>query len=367
MKKINFYSGPSILPQEVLDGCKAAIEDFAGMGLSLLEISHRAKPFMDVMDSARALVRELMGLSDEYEVLYLQGGASTQFYMIPYNLLDTDNTAGYIDTGTWAHGALEEAKLFGNVHVIASSRPSNYDHIPKALDMGDRRPKYIHITTNNTIYGTQWSIEEIKLLREETDILVADMSSDIFSRDIDYSLFDVIYAGTQKNMGIAGATVVVIKKSILGKVHRPIPKMIDYSVQIENGSMKNTPSVFAVYASYLTLQWIRKQGLQNIYETNKRKSQKLYHALDSSTAFFGNVVKSDRSMMNVTFSLKDKNLEAQFSALAKELGIVGIEGHRTVGGFRASVYNAMPESGVDVLIRAMKEFEKETPPASTSL
>ena len=356
MKKINFYSGPSILPQEVLDGCKAAIDDFAGMGLSILEISHRAKPFVDVMDGARSLVKELMGLSDDYEVLYLQGGASTQFFMIPYNLLDADDTAGYVDTGTWAHGALEEAKLFGTVHVIASSKDSNYDHIPKALDLGDRRPKYIHITTNNTIYGTQWSTEEIKILRGESDILVADMSSEIFSQEIDYRLFDVIYAGAQKNMGIAGATVVVIKKSILGKIHRPIPKMIDYRVQIENGSMKNTPSVFAVYASYLTLQWIKKQGLTNIYATNTHKAQKLYEAIDKSGVFFGNVAKGDRSMMNVCFSLRDRSLEAKFSTFAKERGIVGIEGHRSVGGFRASLYNAMPESSVDVLISAIQDF-----------
>ena len=356
MKKINFYSGPSILPQEVLDGCKAAIDDFAGMGLSLLEISHRAKPFVEVMDGARALIKEMMGLGDDYEVLYLQGGASTQFYMIPYNLLDTADTAGYIDTGTWAHGALEEAKLFGNVHLIASSKDSSYDHIPKQWDLGDRRPKYIHITTNNTIYGTQWSIEEIKMLRAETDIIVADMSSDIFSRDIDYSLFDVIYAGAQKNMGVAGATVVVIKKSVLGHIHRPIPKMIDYRVQIENGSMKNTPAVFPVYASYLTLQWIKKQSLSKIYETNKRKAQKLYEAIDGSGIFFGNVAREDRSMMNVCFSLKDKSREAAFSAFTKERGVVGIEGHRSVGGFRASIYNAMPESGVDVLITAMNEF-----------
>ena len=357
MKKINFYSGPSILPQEVLDQCKAAIDDFAGMGLSILEISHRAKPFVDVMDGARSLIKELMGLGDDYEVLYLQGGASTQFYMIPYNLLDTNDTAGYIDTGTWAHGALNEAKLFGNVHVIGSSQLSNYDHIPKQWDMGDRRPKYIHITTNNTIYGTQWSTEEIKMLRAETDILVGDMSSDIFSRDIDYSLFDVIYAGAQKNMGIAGATVVVIKKSILGKIHRPIPKMIDYQVQIESGSMKNTPSVFAVYASYLTLQWIKKQKLQNIYDLNIRKARKLYDAIDSSDTFVGNVAKEDRSMMNICFSMKDKSRDAEFSVFAKERGIEGIEGHRSVGGFRASVYNAMPESGVDILLQAMRDFE----------
>jgi phosphoserine aminotransferase len=206
MKKINFYSGPSILPQEVLDQAKAAIDDFAGTGLSILEISHRAKPFVEVMNGARALVKELMGLGDEYEVLYLHGGASSQFHMIPYNLLDPTETAGYIDTGTWAHGALTEAKLFGNVHVIASSKDSHYDHIPKEWDLSSKPYKYIHITTNNTIYGAQWDVDSIRKLRAHTEILIGDMSSDIFSREIDYSLFDVIYAGAQKNMGIAGTT-----------------------------------------------------------------------------------------------------------------------------------------------------------------
>jgi len=357
MKIQNFYAGPSILPQEVLDQCKAAIDNFAGLGLSILEISHRADEFVKVINDARSLVKELMGLGDEYEVLYMQGGASTQFYMIPYNLLDTTDTAGYVDTGTWAHGALEEAKLFGHVQVIGSSQLSNYDHIPKQLNIGDRRPKYIHITTNNTIYGTQWSIDEIKLLRGETDILIADMSSDIFSREIDYSMFDVIYAAAQKNIGIAGATIVVIKKSVLGQIHRPIPKMVDYRVQIEAAPMKNTPSVFAVYASYLMLEWTKKQGLQNIYAANAHKAHKLYDAIDSSGLFKGNVAKEDRSLMNVCFTMKDKAQEPKFSAYAKERGIVGIEGHRSVGGFRASIYNAMPESGVDALIQAMKDFE----------
>ena len=356
MKKINFYSGPSILPQEVLDQTKAAIDDFAGTGLSILEISHRAKPFVDVMNGARSLVKELMGLGDEYEVLYLHGGASSQFHMIPYNLLDTNETAGYIDTGTWAHGALTEAKLFGNVHVIASSKDSNYDHIPKEWDLSSKPYKYIHITTNNTIYGAQWDVDSIRKLRAHTDILIGDMSSDIFSHEIDYSLFDVIYAGAQKNMGIAGTTVVVIRKSILGTITRAIPKMLDYRVHIEAESMKNTPSVFAVYASYLTLQWIKKQGLQNISAANVRKAAKLYDAIDSSDLFVGNVAKEDRSMMNVCFVMKDKSLEAGFSALAKSKGILGIEGHRSVGGFRASIYNAMPESGIDVLIAAMKEY-----------
>ena len=357
MKKINFYSGPSILPPEVLEQSKAAIDDFAGMGLSILEISHRAKPFVDVMDGARALVLELLGLGSEYEVLYLQGGASSQFYMIPYNLLDTNETAGYIDTGTWANGALNEAKLFGKVHVMASSQSSTYDHIPKVWDASAAPYKYIHITTNNTIYGTQWSAVDMMKLRQHADILVADMSSEIFSRQMDYSMFDLIYAGAQKNMGIAGATAVIVKKSILKKIQRAIPKMIDYNIQIENGSMKNTPSVFAVYVSYLTLQWIKKQGLQNIYAANDRKAKRLYEALDSSKVFFGNVAREDRSMMNVTFSMHDKSRDEEFSTFARERGILGIEGHRSVGGFRASIYNAMPESGVDALIQAMKDFE----------
>ena len=356
MKKVNFYSGPSILPQEVLEQCKAAIDDFAGTGLSILEISHRSKPFVEVMEGARSLIKELMNLGDDYEVLYLHGGGSSQFYMVPYNLLDTDDTAGYIDTGTWAHGALTEAKLFGNVHVIATSKDSNYDHIPKDWDLSAKPYKYIHITTNNTIYGTQWDIDSIQKLRSQTDCLVADMSSDIFSREIDYSMFDLIYAGAQKNMGIAGATIVVVKKSILGAVKRQIPKMLDYRVHIESGSMKNTPSVFAVNASYLTLQWIKKQGPQNIFATNQRKAAKLYDAIDDSGLFVGNVAKEDRSMMNVCFVMNDKSLEAKFTEWAKSKGIVGIEGHRSVGGFRASIYNAMPESGIDTLIAAMDEF-----------
>lgn len=357
MNKINFYSGPSILPLSVLEQAKAAIDDFAGMGLSILEISHRAKPFVAVMDGARAMIKELMGLSDDYEVLYLQGGASSQFHMVPYNLLNGTETAGYIDTGTWAHGALTEARLFGEVHVIASSKESNYDHIPKNWDMSGKPYKYIHITTNNTIYGTQWDIGSLQRLRSQTDILVADMSSDIFSREIDYSMFDLIYAGAQKNAGVAGATIVVVRKSILGSVKWTLPKMIDYRVHIENASMKNTPSVFAVYCSYLVLNWIKEQGLKNLYLHNERKAQCLYEAIDDSKIFKGNVAKEDRSMMNVCFTAYDRALEPKFSELAKTKGLVGIEGHRSVGGFRASIYNAMPESGVEALIGAMKEFE----------
>lgn len=364
MKKINFYSGPAILPQEVVEKAKAALDDFAGTGLSILEISHRAKPFVEVMDGARALVKELMSLNDDYEVLFLQGGASTQFYMIPYNLLNEDETAAFYDTGTWAHGALEEAKNFGKIKVIGSSADANYSFIPKVgADSGHELKgyKYVHITTNNTIYGTQWSIEEIAKLRPQVSCLVGDMSSDIFSREIDYTQFDLIYAGAQKNMGAAGTTLVVVKKSILGKVRRAIPKMIDYHVQIENGSMKNTPSVFAVYISYLTLQWIKERGIKSIATTNGLKAQKLYNAIDNSDIFEGTVAEDNRSEMNVCFKIVVDNaseLEKQFSVFAKERGIVGIEGHRSVGGFRASVYNAMPESGIDTLISAMRDFEQ---------
>ena len=334
-----------------------AIQDFEGTGLSILEISHRAAPFVAVMDSARAMVRMMMGLNDDYEVLFLQGGASSQFYMLPYNLLDATETAGYIDTGTWAHGALTEAKLFGKVHTIASSEQSSYDHIPKQWDISAAPYKYIHITTNNTIYGTQCAVEDIKRLRQHTGILIADMSSDIFSRDIDYSLFDVIYAGAQKNIGIAGTTLVVLRKSILGNVHRAIPKMVDYRIHIENGSMKNTPSVFAVYVSYLTLQWLQQQGLSAIFAHNKLKAQKLYEAIDSSALYEGTVATEDRSMMNICWRMKDRNLEKPFLEYVKQYGIVGIEGHRSVGGFRASIYNAMSLSGVQVLLDAMHTFQ----------
>ncbi|MFN8308930.1 MAG: 3-phosphoserine/phosphohydroxythreonine transaminase [Chitinophagales bacterium] len=362
MPKLNFYSGPAILPETVKQQAIAAIHNFAGTGLSILEISHRAKPFVEVMEEARALTRKLMGLNDEYSVLFLQGGASSQFYMIPYNLLRKNETAIYFDTGTWAHGALIEAQLFGKVHVACSSKSSNYNHIPKEWDLGAERPRYAHITTNNTIYGTQWSISELNRLKaalpKET-LLVADMSSDIFSRQIDYSAFDLIYAGAQKNMGIAGATMVAVRKSILRENVLPMPKMVDYKVHIENDSMKNTPSVFAVYVSWLTLKWIAAQGIENLSEANERKAMALYHVIDQSGIFKGTVNKADRSMMNVCFVSGDAAVDQAFLAFAKQRDMVGLEGHRSVGGFRASIYNAMPESGVQQLIAAIRDFEKE--------
>ncbi len=361
MKKINFYSGPAILPEEVLQQAQEGIKDFAGTGLSILEISHRSKEFVKVMDETVALVKELMQLNSDREVLFLQGGGSSQFFMVPMNLLNENETAAYLDTGQWAHNAIEEAKNFGNIHVAGSSREANYTYVPK-LASGEWQEangeyKYLHLTTNNTVYGTQLFTNHALFNTQYS--LIADMSSDIFSRQLDFNRFDLIYAGAQKNFGCAGTTMVVVNKNILGRVKRKIPKMLDYRVHIEKQSMHNTPSVFAVYVSYLTLQWIKKQGLATLEEKNISKAKKLYDAIDASSLFEGMVAKEDRSLMNVCFSINDKLLEEKFLAFASGKGIVGIKGYRTVGGFRASIYNAMPESGVDVLVETMKEFEKE--------
>jgi phosphoserine aminotransferase len=352
MKKLNFYSGPAILPEEVLLQAAEAIKDFAGTGLSILEISHRSKEFVKVMEEGRALVKELMQLNDNYEVLFLQGGGSSQFYLVPLNLLNENETASYFDTGQWAHSAMEEAKNFGNVHVCCSSEEKNYTYIPKEYSVPDDS-KYLHITSNNTVYGTQFH-----WWPEAKCPVVADMSSDIFSRQLDFSNFDLIYAGAQKNMGPAGTTLVLINKNILGKVNRKMPRMADYRLQIEKQSMLNTPSVFAVYVSWLTLKWIKQQGLKSIEERNVRKAKKLYDAIDASSLFTGTVAREDRSLMNVCFGMIDKQLEETFLDFAAKEGIAGIKGYRTVGGFRASIYNAMPEAGVDKLIEVMKEFER---------
>ncbi|MDB5284368.1 MAG: 3-phosphoserine/phosphohydroxythreonine aminotransferase [Bacteroidota bacterium] len=357
MKKINFYSGPAILPEEVLEQSQMAIRDFAGTGLSILEISHRSKEFIKVMEEARALVKELLQLKEDREVLFLQGGGSSQFYMVPLNLLGDGETASYFDTGQWAHGAMEEAKNFGKVQIACSSRDQNYDHIPKNYSINPEA-KYLHITSNNTVFGTQFH-----WWPEAKCPVVADMSSDIFSRQLDFNRFDLIYAGAQKNMGPAGATLVVVNKNLLGKVNRKMPKMADYRVHIDKDSMHNTPSVFAVYVCWLTLKWIKQQGLKTIEEKNMRKAKNLYDAIDASSLFEGSVARDDRSLMNVCFRI-DKNLsnaatvEEKFLQYANEQGMVGIKGYRTVGGFRASIYNAMPESGVQALVEVMKEFER---------
>lgn len=357
MSKINFYAGPAILPQEVLQQAQEAVKDFAGTGLSILEISHRSKEFVKIMDEARALVRELMQLNDEREVLFLHGGGLSQFHMVPMNLLNENETASYFDTGTWAHGAIEEAKLFGKVHIACSSKEKNYNYIPKDISIAPDS-KYVHVTSNNTIYGTQLNPSDYSPISTYHS-LVADMSSDIFSRELDYNQFDLIYAAGQKNVGAAGVTIVVVNKNILGKVDRKIPRMLDYRLHIEKESMLNTPSVFAVYVSYLTLQWIKKEGIKAIEERNNRKAKKLYDAIDASSLFNGNVTKEDRSVMNVCFTMKDQSLEKKFAEYTLAKGIVGIDGHRSVGGFRASIYNALPESAVDVLVDAIKKFESK--------
>ena len=347
----NFNSGPSVLPREVFEQASRAILDFNGTGLSILEIGHRTSLFQDVLDEALATTRELMGLDEEHEILFLHGGASTQFFQVPMNLLNERETAAYLDCGTWGTKAIKEAKLFGNVDVVGSSKDKNYTYIPKDLII-PAGAKYFHYTTNNTIEGTQ--MHEIP----ETDVpLVADMSSDILSRAMDFNRFDLIYAGAQKNIGAAGVNMVIVKKDILGKVERKLPTMMDYRQHIEAGSVLNTPPVFAIYVCMLTLRWLKEQGgVAAIEKINDQKAALLYDTLDSLPIFRPTVAKEDRSKMNVVFVMDDKAMEKEFLTTCKENGMVGIQGHRTAGGFRASMYNAMPLESVRVLTELMKEF-----------
>lgn len=351
--KYNFYAGPAILPQEVMQEAAQAVIDFNGMGFSLLEISHRTKEFIAVMDEAVALVKELLNVSDEYEVLFLAGGASLQFAMAPMNLLDDNMKAAYTDTGTWASKAIKDGKLYGKVDVIASSKEANYSYIPKGYDI-DPTYRYLHITSNNTIFGTQYAS-----FPETSVPLVSDMSSDIFSREFDVNKFDLIYAGAQKNMGPAGTTLVIVKKSALGKVGRQIPAMMNYQNHIEAGSMYNTPPVFPVYVSMLTLRWIKKNGgVAGIQKRNEAKAAALYGEIERNNLFYTPTALDDRSKMNVCFLLHDKDKEKQFLDQCKSAGCIGLEGHRSVGGFRASIYNAMTMEGVGQLISIMQDFEK---------
>lgn len=354
MKKYNFYSGPAILPQEVFEQAANAVRDFNGMGLSLIEISHRSKEFEAVVNEANALVKELFELNDEWHVLWLQGGASLQFCMIPMNCLGEGETAAYLETGVWAQKAIKEAKLFGNVNVVASSKDTNFNYIPKDYTM-PTDAKYFHITTNNTIYGSQ-----LHKMPNSPVPLVGDMSSDIFSHVIDANKFDLIYAGAQKNIGTAGATLVLIKDKMLGKVKRQIPTMLDYRVHIKDGSLHNTPSVFAIYVSMLNLRWLKAQGgVKAIQKHNDEKAAKLYKEIDTNPLFDGVVAKEDRSKMNVTWTINRPELEEAFSKYAKENGLIGLNGHRSVGGFRASIYNAMPMEGVDTLVQVMRSFAEK--------
>ena len=354
MKKHNYSAGPCILPQEVFEKSAQAILNFNDSGLSLLEISHRSKDFVAVMEEARALVLELLDLKGKgYQAIFLGGGASLEFLMVPYNLLKENGKAAYLDTGTWASAAIKEAKFFGETTVVASSKEQNYNHIPKGYTI-PADADYFHCTSNNTIFGTQ--MKEFP----STDIpLVCDMSSDIFSRKLDFSKFDIIYAGAQKNMGPAGTTLVVIKEEILGKTGRTIPSMLDYAKHIKADSMYNTPPVFPVYASLLTLQWLKKLGgIEAIEKINDAKAALLYAEIDRNPLFRGTAAVEDRSNMNATFLLNDESHAAKFDEMWKAAGISGLPGHRSVGGYRASMYNALPLESVQVLVDVMKELEK---------
>ena len=353
MKKHNFSAGPCILPQEVLLKASEAVMDFNGSGLSLIEISHRSKDFVEVMENARNLALEILGLENKgYKALFLQGGASMQFLMTAYNLLD--KKAGYLNTGTWSSKAIKEAKLFGDVVEVGSSKDENFNYIPKGYSVPEGLD-YLHLTSNNTIFGTQ-----IKKFPKTDAPLVCDMSSDIFSRQLDFSQFDLIYAGAQKNMGPAGATLVVIKEEVLGKVSRQIPSMLDYAVHISKDSMFNTPPVFAVYTSMLTLEWLKsKGGISAIEEINEKKAQLVYSEIDLNPLFEGFAKKEDRSHMNATFNLVDDRLKETFDSMVKEAGINGINGHRSVGGYRASMYNALSLESVGILVDVMSELERK--------
>ena len=354
MKKYNFSAGPAVLPREVIEKAASSVLDYNGSGFSILEVSHRSKDVVADMDKAIALVKELFGLGEEWEVLFLQGGASSQFFQVPMNLLNEDETAGYINTGAWSKKAIKDAKAYGKVNVLASSEDNNHNYIPKNYEIPSDL-KYLHITTNNTIFGTQFHT------MPETNVpLVADMSSDIFSRPIDATKYDLIYAGAQKNMGPAGVTLVIVRKSALGTVSRYMPAMLDYRTHIENVSMYNTPPVFAMYVSMLTLEWVKANGgLAAMAAKNEAKAKILYDELDRNSLFTGHAAKEDRSLMNVTFRVKSDELEAKFLDVCKKEGLDGLKGHRSVGGFRASIYNALEAEGIQKLADLMRTFEEE--------
>ena len=353
MKKHNFSAGPCILPQSVLQKASDAVLNFDGLDLSLIEISHRSKSFVAVMERAQELALEHLGLQNKgYKALFLQGGASLEFLMVAYNLLE--KKAAYLNTGTWSDKAIKEAKLFGEVVEVASSKEQNFNYIPKGYTIPSKID-YFHCTSNNTIFGTQ-----MQQFPETSAPLVCDMSSDIFSRVLDFSKFDLIYAGAQKNMGPAGTTLAVVKEDILGKVSRAIPSMLDYRVHISKDSMFNTPAVFPVYVSMLTLEWLKeKGGVSEIEKINNKKASLIYSEIDRNPLFKGFVAqKEDRSKMNATFNLVDETHTEKFDTLWKDAGINGLSGHRSVGGYRASMYNALPLESVQVLVDAMQTLEK---------
>ena len=354
MKKYNFNAGPSMLPREVIENTAKQILDFNGSGLSLAEISHRAKDFQPVVDEAVALIKELLEIPEGYSVLFLGGGASLEFCMVPYNFLK--KKAAYLNTGVWAKKAMKEAKLFGEVVEVASSAEANYTYIPKGWECPSDAD-YLHITTNNTIYGTE--------IRHELQVpvsMIADMSSDIFSRPVDVSKYDCIYAGAQKNLAMAGVTLVIVKDDALGKVDRSIPTMLDYRTHVEKGSMFNTPPVVPIYSALETLRWIKAQGgLKMMDKLAHERAEMLYAEIDRNKLFRGTAKEEDRSLMNICFVMNDeyKELEKPFLDYALSCGMVGVKGHRSVGGFRASCYNAQTIEGVEALVKCMQDFEAQ--------
>ena len=352
----NFGPGPSILPKQVCEEASRAIINFNNTGLSILEIGHRTKLFQPVIEEAVSTLKELMQLDSDHEILFLHGGASTQFFQVPMNLLDEKALASYTDTDVWGSKAIKEAKLFGRVEVVASSKDKNYSYLPKQFVV-DPSSAYLHLTTNNTIYGTQW--KDLSLFFNKNVPLVADMSSDILSRQIDFNKFDLIYAGAQKNIGAAGVNVVVVSKNCLGKVSRQLPTMMDYRNHIEANSLLNTPPVFAIYICMLTLRWLRNNG--GIAEAEKRnevKAKLLYDALDNSSIYKPTIPTEDRSLMNAVFIIENAEVEKEFLLLCEKENMVGVKGHRTTGGFRISMYNAMPYDSVKALTDLMKYFEQ---------
>lgn len=352
MKKHNFSAGPAILPASVIQQAAANVADLNGSGLSILEISHRSPAFVAILNEAEALVRELLDVSDDYAVLFLTGGASSQFYLTAMNLLGEDQTAAYIDTGAWSAKAIKEAKLFGTVAEIASSKDSNYNYVPQDIDASGNY-RYVHLTSNNTIFGTQF-----KEFPQTDAPLVADMSSDIFSRRIPLERFGLIYAGAQKNIGPAGVTLVIVRKDLLGQIEREIPTMLDYRTHIAKSSSFNTPPVFPIYVSMLTFRWIKEQGgIEAMEKHNEAKAKILYDEIERNPKFKCNVEDpASRSLMNVTFVPVDEADTAPFLAACEAAGCVGVKGHRSVGGFRASIYNSMPKESVQALVDVMKAF-----------
>ncbi len=352
MKKHNFSAGPSILPQEVFAKAAQGVLDLDGSGLSVLEISHRSKEFVNIHHQAKTLVKEVLNVPDNYHILFLSGGASTQFFMTALNILGDDQKAVYLDTGSWSSKAIKEARRYGQIEVIGSSKDKNYTYIPKDYEIPSDA-SYLHLTSNNTIFGTQF--QEFP----DTDIpLVCDMSSDIFSRAVDVTKFGIIYAGAQKNMGPAGTTLVIVRDDLVGQSGRDIPTILDYKTHIDKDSMFNTPPVFPIYVSMLTLKWLKGiGGVSAAAERNQAKAETLYHEIERNSLFEGVVVPEDRSKMNATFVLKDDNHLDAFLGACAEAGIVGVKGHRSVGGFRASMYNAMELDSVTALVQVMQEFE----------